>query len=265
MQWPLPQFPTRMASGAMQSLSRGDSPHTEGSWVTLASGLDWPGSWVVLKQGPYFSSGSYQPLFADLAIGGSGSETLVVANVLVGCRPAGSTLLPLHVPAGATVRGRVSGLQSQAISLGLDVYGGEPDSGVTTPGRVTTYGVNEGSSAGVALTPSGTASTKGSWVEVASSTSYPIHGVMVLAQPSAFPFVNATYTVDIAVGSSSSETVILGDLMFTESTGGWVAPHSPGYLPLALNIPAGVRLSARCAASTTTTNTLQVVVYGFTN
>lgn len=264
MQWPLPQFPTRLYSGGMVAVTAGGAAHTKGSWVTLASGLDQPGCWVTLKHDANSSSGSPRWLFGDIGIGGAGSETIVVSNVTLGSRGPGGVTLPLHVPAGATVRMRTSGLVLSALNFGLDVYGGEPDPGVTLPCRAVTYGANESVTSGVTITPSGTANVKGSYAEVVASTAFPIHGAMVLAQANASTFAAHRYAVDIAVGTAGAETIVLGDLTFTMETNGRVNMHDPGFRPLTLGIPAGVRLSARCASSTTSVLPLQVVVYGFT-
>lgn len=275
MQWPIPPWPTRhvynpRASGGngFVGITTGSPANTKGPWVTLVPGTTTnAASWAFLNGWTAFSSFDSSTLM-DIAIGDAGSETIVAANLILGWRRIGDGLLfPLHVPAGATVRGRLASLMASvsATAWSLDLYGGEPDAGLTVPGKITTYGAVPASSAGTAITPNSTANVKGSYAQLAASTTSAIHALMVLVQgsgtiSSGFP----VYNIDIAVGGSGSETPVIRDHVVELTTSEEVRRYASEFVPLSLNIPAGVRLSARCSTNAANSPAIEVAVYGFT-
>lgn len=265
MQWPIPPFPTKAVTGSSVTLTSSGATNSKGSWQTLLSGLPAPAAWVCVGTPRNLFSG-WHGFLLDLAVGGSGSETVIAPNLLIGFRGWRGTMFPLHIPAGATVRGRVSCQQgSQSTTVQLGAYLAEPDSGVSAPGRITPYGVSTSATGGTNVTPSGTANTKGSWAQLTAATTAPIHALMVLVQGSTINQSMVDYLVDIGVGGSGSETVIIPDHSVMIDTNEIAWPYTPEFYPLSLSIPAGVRLAARCASrSNTLTTPIEVAVYGFT-
>lgn len=266
MQWPIPPWPTKaLASGEVGVSASG--ANTKGAWVTLLSSLPAAASWLNIANIQITTAGDRAALM-DIAIGGAGSETIAVADMIFGYRDHQGTLFPLHIPAGATVRARISTPLGFMLidALIATAYMGEPDSGLSTPGRITTYGAIPASSAGTNITPSGTQDVKGSWTQLTAATTAPIHALMVLAQSSTSAPAYVRYLIDIGVGGAGSETVVLPDhRVVTENSPVYVYPNSPSFAPLSMCIPAGVRLSARCSAvQGTSTQAIEVAVYGFT-
>lgn len=265
MQWPIPQFPTKHLVGAGIGVSA-SAANTKGSYATLLSGLPAAASWLNLSTNMITSSGDRGALI-DIAIGGAGSETIVAANLIGGYRSHRGTLFPLHIPAGSTVRARIATpLSFMLITMAATAYIGEPDSGLTVPGRITTYGADTANSGGTSVTPSGTQNVKGSYAQLTAATTAPIHAMMVLVQASTSPPATGQYAIDIAVGASSSESVALPDhYVYVENSPAYVYPQSPEFCPLSVCIPAGVRLSARCMVTSGSVSTpVEVAVYGFT-
>lgn len=274
MQWPIAQFPTRhvynpRAAGGtgFVTLSAVNPANTKGSYATLASGTTYAGTWVYLNTGAIASSGTDTSAVLDIAFGTAGNETIVVADLLFGFRRKGGLLLPLYVPAGATVRGRIASDRGSIGYTGfsLDVYGGEPDSGLTAPGKITTYGVTAASSSGTTVTPNATINTKGSYAQLAASASAPIHALLIAVQGSSAGLAtNVTYNIDIAVGGAGAETPIVRDHIVEVNSTEEMVPYTHEFVPLALNIPTGTRLSARCSANVASSVAIEVGVYGFT-
>lgn len=267
MQWPIPPFPTRVSVGSEAAVSSsGATVNTKGSWITLISGLSTPGAWINLGTSRVTSVGDRSALI-DLGIGAAGSETVVVSNLVMGFRSVRGTLFPLHIPAGATLRARVStSIANDFVRVRTHVFHGEPDCGMSVPGRVTTYGAATATSGGTGVSPPGTANVKGSYAQLTSATTAPIHALMVLAQGSTSGSMsNIEYLIDIAVGASGSETIIVPDFAVFAQDDEYIYPRSHEFLPLSTCIPAGVRLSARClAVNSNLTTAIELAVYGFT-
>lgn len=116
------------------------------------------------------------------------------------------------------------------------------------------------SSEGTTVTASGSTHTKGSYSQLIAATARDACGIMVLLNNVGVASTNARALVDIAIGAASSEQVLIPDLM-AGNAGAWNNAMNGGamyYFPI--RIPAGVRLSARCQASTAS-DTVNVVVW----
>lgn len=265
MQWPIPPFPTQVAVGNDLAISPGSTINTKSTWTTIISGLPAAGGWISLGTDRMIDPGDRAALL-DIGIGTAGSETIVVPDLLFGGRPYRPTLFPLHIPAGATVRARAQSAISFAfIRLRTHVFYGEPDCGLSVPGGITAYGTVTATSGGTHVTPSGTANVKGSYAQLTAATTAPIHALMVMVQGSSSTLTNMEYLIDVAVGGSGSETVILPDFAVRTQDDETIFPRSPEFWPMSMCLPAGVRLAARCLAVNTTTATpIEVAVYGFT-
>lgn len=113
---------------------------------------------------------------------------------------------------------------------------------IFTP-RYKSEGMVSASTSLTTITSNVSANTKGSWVEIVSSTAFVATGadlmISVIDGDRSFLF-------DIGIGGSGSETVMIPNLPACSRNGREVT--SSVYYPLF--IPAGVRLSARCQDST---------------
>ena len=101
------------------------------------------------------------------------------------------------------------------------------------------YGTATASSAGITVTPSATANTKGSFVQLSAFTTADISAIHFTLYNSNF----GPYLLDIAIGAAGSEKVIVNNV----ALGSGDAVMSPGVsIRLPLHIPKGSRISARC-------------------
>jgi len=106
--------------------------------------------------------------------------------------------------------------------------------------RSETFGTTSGTTThgGTSVTGSATANTKGSYTQIASSTSFDATAIMVNIDAQ---FTDTNYLMDIAVGGAGSEVIVIPDLMFAQQAGKSIAPIIP------ICIPAGSRIAARVA------------------
>lgn len=106
-------------------------------------------------------------------------------------------------------------------------------------GRVITGGSVSASSTPAVLTASGTTHTKGSWVELVTSTGYDTNLLWLGSRESTNSNgVDNSLLIDVGVGGSGSEVALISNLMWG---------HHPGErsLLIPIGIPSGTRISAR--------------------
>lgn len=102
---------------------------------------------------------------------------------------------------------------------------------------------------------SGTGLAKGSWTELFAATSYETFGVHILVggvQGSGS--TNQRALVDVGIGGSGSEVVLIPDLDCGNVSIYALASNVMASYYFPIRIPAGARLSARCAASVDSDN-----------
>lgn len=110
------------------------------------------------------------------------------------------------------------------------LWGGESSSA----GEVT------GTSTSTQITASGSANTKGSYTQLIATTPFLASWIIVEAATNTN---GSTMLIDIAIGGAGSEQVIIPDLMVQ-------GPKDLMTIALPVQIPGGVRLSARAQAAT---------------
>lgn len=206
-------------------------------------------------------------MLVDIGIGGSGSETVLIENILVSGRAllTMSVLFEIPIPAGTRVAAR--GQNPGGTGATTDVVPVLIPATFTSPsglGRAATYGAVTGDSGGTAIDPGGSANTKGSWGEIAASTTNPIRRLyVIIGNQGNVARTDCTWLVDIGIGGSGSEQVLIPDLLAAASTNNdIVTPAIVG--PIPVDLPAGTRIAARCQCSITdaTDRTLDIVLIG---
>lgn len=92
----------------------------------------------------------------------------------------------------------------------------------------------------------GSANTKGSWVQAIASTPFPSSGIMLSLMGSSGSGTN--FLVDVGIGGSGSEQVLISNLAIFELGGGtWGTGWASMFLPVA--IPASTRIAVRAQAN----------------
>lgn len=110
----------------------------------------------------------------------------------------------------------------------------------------------------VGVTTSSTIHTKGSWVQLIAATTYDFSGIIVW-----FDWADAAgreYLVDIGIGSSGNETVVVSNLALSRCSTTDRLFHSYVYLPI--TVQAGSRLALRAQAGASGAYTAYVAVQG---
>jgi len=100
---------------------------------------------------------------------------------------------------------------------------------------------------GTSVTPA--VGSKGSWAQMIASTAQDSYGIIICINSNYTASASRNSVIDIGIGASSSETVLIPDLI-----GGNAATYALGgqYYYFPLLIPAGTRISARSQSSVTT-------------
>lgn len=214
------------------------SANVKGSWTQLIAAT--AAQWDRLRFADH-GFDSTAGWLTDIGVGGSGSETVLIANLMGASTSTtmseGVLTLPCNIPAGTRISARiqnVSGSGSAAIGIaGFAASFASPQN----VGGYTTMGANTATSLGVNTGAPNSATP--SWVEIASATTAQFSGLIATIVTTQ----NAAEIVffEIAVGGSGSEVVIFRSHYFTNRGNGYPSKNHDIRVP----IPAGVRLSAR--------------------
>lgn len=112
-----------------------------------------------------------------------------------------------------------------------------------------TYGANRADSTGTLLTP-GAATAKGAWTQVVPATTQPLGGLVPVVGCGDYGNTANRYgLVDVAVGAAGAEVVIAENL-YWYVTSSEVFSYQGAMIPI--DLPAGVRLSARASVQMAT-------------
>ncbi len=244
------------------------SANAKGSYTQLVASLSGSvNGFFVIVSAVTTSNRSY---LLDIATGGAGSETVIVANLPVqigGDYHGGNfvVFVPLPISSGTRVAARCqSSTGSSQIFMSLLTVAGEL-SNLLTSAVASTYGATTGTSRGTSIDPGAVADTKGTYVQMtaATSTSNNLKWLIVLVgnQSNAAMSV-ATWALDIATGAAASETVVVPDLIFSSSTA--FDAVIPGFYCLPVDIANGTRIAARakCTITDATDRLVDLVLIG---
>ncbi len=100
--------------------------------------------------------------------------------------------------------------------------------------------------AGVIVTASGTAHTKGSWAELVATAPFDVLMLAIAGYGTATSTIDTSQLFDIGVGAAGSEKVVIANIPTGNSTLG-LDNAAPAYFPVA--IPSGSRISGRLQAA----------------
>lgn len=245
------------------SINVAGSANTKGAWTQLIASTAFQAAGIIIRLG---KNTALADILVDIGVGGSGSERVIVENLLITGRDdvAAAYQLPVVIPAGSRLTARCQA--SSVISLEVYVSAmlpGAPFLPGAPLGRVTTYGAATADSGGVGIDPGGTAHTKGSYAQITASTTNRLRLLLVgLGIQTNNVMINGNALLDIAVGGAGSEQIILPNIGFAYSQNEQMVPATLG--PFPVNIPAGTRLAARAQSSITdaTDRLFDVVLYG---
>lgn len=205
----------------------------------------------------------------DIAIGGAGSEKIIVPDLIIPRNTtrsrASHVILPLTIPAGVrmAMRGQEN---SSARRVEMKMLGfGQGFMPSQTFQRMTAYGVDLTASRGQLVDAGATFDTKGAYTQIVASTTRPMRAFMLgIGGQTAVRTAVADFLVDVAVGAAGQEKIIAPDLIaqhdfnYPHWSGAWQGPYY-------CDVPSGSRLAVRAACNTATAveRTLYALIYGF--
>jgi hypothetical protein len=188
----------------------------------------------------------------DIGIGAAGAEVVILPNLLfqsftdfaAECR---TFRFPYALPAGTrlAMRGQNNTGLNKAVRAALMGHAGGTVAGMQ---RGITYGVNLATSLAVNIDPGAVANTKGAWVQMAATTTYPIrHLTLAVVPVSSVSFMS--WALDIGIGAAGAEVVLVPDVtVHAADIGRAIGPTAESF---DVNVPAGVRLAIRAACEST--------------
>lgn len=244
------------------------SANTKGTWVT-SSAFKPSFTWNMMRVS--LLNASAADYTVDIGIDdGSGNVYVICPDLrLPGLRASRTGfchyLLPLHVEKDKQFAFRCAdttgGLQARVTIGGSSngLYGAQGYSRM-----VALY--SPSLSAGVAVDPGGSASTKGSWSQLTASSSDRVVAIMGAIGHNAdiSRAANQSMLLDIGIGGAGSERVLVPDIHFGADTNQdqW-SPITFG--PYPCDVPSGTRFAARSACDVTTASdrTCDIALWGF--
>lgn len=239
------------------------SANTKGSAVELIASTPFDANWVSVNIGsPSFD----QHHLVDIMVGGSGSEQVIIPDLMVRFRDYNTGfaqyLFPVYVPRGSRVSARCqSGGGGGAVTVQVQLIAGAMLSGASSGGIVSAYGSTT-SSIGTSIDPGADDDVKSAWVEIASATTRAHNWLTLSVINIDETLASEVWLIDIGIGASSSEVVLVPDLL--TSSGNTTDLPIPQVFQFPIHVPTGSRLSVRaqCSGATAGNRVLHVKLYG---
>lgn len=252
------------------TLSANVTTNVKGSWTALGSATSFAYEGFTLHLA---SNAQATNFMLDIGIdNGSGSNVIIAADIyFAGAKQANehnlALYLPIHVPAGSLLEARVASSTSVAnISCLIVGHSVNPGGGPGFSRAVALF--TPASSRGVTIDPGGSVSnTKGSWTQLTASTPEDLaalFGVVGFAgDTSRAATTSVGFALDIGIGASGAESVVLPDFFFGWSAG-WDGPNDVFLQPFSAAIPSGSRVAARgqCTITTANDRAIDLALYG---
>lgn len=235
------------------TITASGSINTKGSYTEFVSSSPFTCNYILVTVITASVSGGLYLL--DIATGGSGSETVIIPNLLVD-RINGATVhqgngeyaIPINIPSGTRISARCQcSTGSGTLEVGITLIAA---GGAVGPSSYTTYGANTGTSGGTNVDPGNTINTKGAYSQLTASSSAVAQVAMLVLSGigTIGAGANLRWDVDVATGAGGAEVVLIPDLHF-----GFapiqdlpIYPRSKTFL---LYIPASTRIAIRASCS----------------
>ena len=235
------------------------TPHTKGSWVQLVASTPFDVTMLgVGSEDSTSQSGTNTSQLTDIGIGAT--EIVLIDNIPTGYSAlqvgsAGPAWFPVEIPSGTKISARMQALITvDVVDIQLFMYGGSSWSSVPMFQSVDTLGALTASSHGTVL-------SGGSIAEIIASTAEDYKALGWGVDGGGSTSLGTNTELELFVGAGAAEKTLIDNLHYftgaTERVN--ITVPSKGILPMEMNIPAGSRLSAQTAVSTT----LGLVLYGF--
>lgn len=236
---------------------------TKGAWVELVASLAVHGDGILISVVAPDQPSKYS---VDIAIGGLGSEVVVIPDIIVATpRTSQGSLtlfLPLALAKGSRIAARTSATE---LSAGIDILIAVLQTGFATMppfGVITQAGAGGNTAGGTTVDPGGTANTR-VITELTTGISHRTRAIMlVITARGNTAHATARWLLDLCIGAGGSEVVIVPEFLAETAAIPDDFAHRV-FGPFLVNIPASTRiaLGARCSINDATDRLLEAVVY----
>jgi len=255
--------PTDIASSA--------TIHTLGSYVELLSAANntYPITEIEILFSKYgSSSGNQGNMLFNLAIGGAGSEQIIIPNILIEASTSVTNTsvyrycVPISIPSGVRIsmnaQSQLTGATTIGASLILTAGALGSDGGLST---VDDIGATTATTRGTVVATSGTIDTFGSWVEMSASLAKSYKGFVISAFKASGSWSGLEVTYEVGVGSAGNEEVIFSGQHIITGTQEFGSGMVSGFKPV--GVASGERIAIRAQSdSTNADKNLDYVFYG---
>jgi hypothetical protein len=241
---------TNLSTNEGVQVTSGSSANAYGAWTTLVAAAPFDVAYIdCCFNGEWIGyQGSFQ-----IGVGASGSEAIIAADFVCYGGPCNYHFpLPCAVPAGTRIAARTasSGNANDGYPrIQLTLFDGS-FSGPEACAGVDSIGYVASSAGGTTIDPGGTALTKGSYYPLTLATPRDYAGIFFVTdrQNNVNSPPNGGLFIDLAIGASGSEIVIVPDILCIDEGNavGWAACPTPIYWR---PIPSGTRVAARAGST----------------
>ena len=262
--WPIIHGPSYSVGLSTITTSRGTAitasgtANTKGTWSQIiASTADDYQALIISLKGATIGPGRG---ILDIGIGASTAEQVLIPDLRWG---QGSSVIrtfahayfcPIGIATGTRVSGRAAASVASMVCHVQII--GIPRSMQYDPNfdQVNHYGIVTADSGGTGADCGATANTKGAWAILTSSTTEPIKMfyVIMISANTGTPAAGGDGVVDIGIGATGSEQIIIPDLPWCWATDASAVMSKPVVAgPFYCDIPSGTQIQARSAGSGT--------------
>lgn len=255
-----------VSGSAPQTITSSATINTKGAWVQLIASTARHSYLLGIAHKNVDANQSY---LWDIGIGAAASEKVIIPNLLLNSNAAstfttGYTILPYDIPSGTRISARC---QSNGVSKGMNaslhLLSGGFVSEVSETQPVVDYGATTASTIGTNVDSGAVVNTKGVYSQLTASTSQAHRGFFLCIAGNTNTATTQSFLLDVAVGASASEKIVLPNFHFRTITSisGTYSSLTP-YFPI--QIPSGTRLAVRaqCSSATSTNRQFDAVIYG---
>lgn len=256
----------------------GSTMGAKGAWVQViaAAPSDFTHLLVILNN--FYAYGFSQAL--DIGVGASGSEVVLLSNLVIGGAPVGgaSAMVEASIPAGTRIAVRSASSYDGTDPGGpfVQIIGFDSGYAGSIATGYDTYGWSgTGAPQGVLVDPGFNGNAKDAYYQLTASVAHDLSGFFLgldcqNAVPSSTAAASPFFLIDIAIGAAGSEKIILPNFYvgkeFTMDASSTIAMRPyPVFSPM-MDIPirAGTRIAARSQsnASSAPDSSIGVSLYG---
>lgn len=259
------------SSVSYTSVVTSSSANTKGSWAQVTASCPINTSTLFIRGNGFNSTGVASPALMDIAIGASGQEQIVLANLDVGFSATNAYwVIPVNIPAGQRIAYRIQSPRTSVTFQTVTDYIGEIDTigGAAGVVKWSTYGADTTNSRGTAITP-GNSGTMGSWVQIGTADNDHCYWIARADMGANAATTAINYRCQLAWGpntTAASLCVTNGThlelpntfaLTTAEILNQYQYDYDPTYMPVPADTPIWVR-----ATGSGTAQTIYVIVHG---